>query len=164
LQATFPARRATKAVAAKQHQTSATRESVVRRATRPDLCPAGRIRLVSRCNHDYRTTPELLTALLRGDVDVGFDYYPGLHRAFMTTIDIHPHVISTDTGAATFFCKLVDAFGAKRVAWGSNFPATKGPLVEILGKARTTLQCLDADDHEWIFGRTAQTLYPILNG
>jgi len=25
----------------------------------------------------YRTTPELLTALLRGDVDVGFDYYPG---------------------------------------------------------------------------------------
>lgn len=35
---------------------------------------------------------------------------------------------------------------------------------EILGKARTTLQCLDADDHECIFDKTAQTLYPILNG
>jgi tripartite-type tricarboxylate transporter receptor subunit TctC len=26
----------------------------------------------------YRTTPDLVTALLRGDVDVGFDYYAGL--------------------------------------------------------------------------------------
>src|SRR6202020_3439958 len=25
----------------------------------------------------YRTTPELVTALLRGDVDLGFDYYAG---------------------------------------------------------------------------------------
>jgi tripartite-type tricarboxylate transporter receptor subunit TctC len=29
----------------------------------------------------YRTTPELLTALLRGDVDVGFDYYAGFDAA-----------------------------------------------------------------------------------
>jgi tripartite-type tricarboxylate transporter receptor subunit TctC len=29
----------------------------------------------------YRTTPELLTALLRADVDVGFDYYPGFDAA-----------------------------------------------------------------------------------
>jgi len=29
----------------------------------------------------YRTTPDLVTALLRGDVDVGFDYYAGLNAA-----------------------------------------------------------------------------------
>ncbi len=27
----------------------------------------------------FRTTPDLVTALLRGDVDVGFDYLAGLH-------------------------------------------------------------------------------------
>jgi L-fuconolactonase len=50
------------------------------------------------------------------------------------------------------------------MAWGSNFPATEGPLAEILWKARTALHCVDADDREWIFAKTAQTLYPILNG
>ena len=29
----------------------------------------------------FRTTPDLVTALLRGDVDVGFDYLAGLPRA-----------------------------------------------------------------------------------
>jgi tripartite-type tricarboxylate transporter receptor subunit TctC len=29
----------------------------------------------------YRTTPDLVTALMRGDVDVGFDYYAGLNAA-----------------------------------------------------------------------------------
>jgi tripartite-type tricarboxylate transporter receptor subunit TctC len=31
----------------------------------------------------YRTTPELVTALIRGDVDVGFDYYAGLKSALL---------------------------------------------------------------------------------
>jgi tripartite-type tricarboxylate transporter receptor subunit TctC len=29
----------------------------------------------------YRTTPDLVTALLRGEVDLGFDYYPGFESA-----------------------------------------------------------------------------------
>src|SRR4029077_470978 len=29
----------------------------------------------------YRTTPELVTGLLRGDVQVGFDYYAGFNAA-----------------------------------------------------------------------------------
>ena len=40
----------------------------------------------------YRTTPDLVTALLRGDVDVGFDYYAG----FGTTIGPDKlHIIAT---------------------------------------------------------------------
>jgi len=63
----------------------------------------------------------------------------------------------------SFFRKLVDSFGAERIAWGSNFPATNGSLMEILWKARAALVSLDPDDRAWIFGKTAQTLYPILN-
>lgn len=62
----------------------------------------------------------------------------------------------------TFFPRLVEVFGSHRIAWGSNFPATAGPLSAILGKAKEGLQCLSAEDQEWIFGKTAQTLYPRL--
>ncbi len=60
----------------------------------------------------------------------------------------------------TFFPKLVDAFGAKRLAWGSNFPNTPGTLAEILATAKDRLKSLSAEDQSWIFGRTALTLYP----
>ena len=36
----------------------------------------------------------------------------------------------------SFFGKLVETFGASRIAFGSNFPATAGTLAEILGKAQ----------------------------
>jgi predicted TIM-barrel fold metal-dependent hydrolase len=62
----------------------------------------------------------------------------------------------------TFFGALISAFGASRIAWGSNFPATEGTLAEILGKARQALRFASAADREWIFGGTALTLYPSL--
>ncbi len=64
--------------------------------------------------------------------------------------------------AETFFPKLVKAFGASRVAWGSNFPATAGALKDNLANARATLACLSGDDRAWIFAKTAQKLYPAL--
>jgi L-fuconolactonase len=70
-----------------------------------------------------------------------------------------------DWGKATpesFFAKLVSEFGARRIAWGSNFPATAGPLKDNLAQARKTLTSVSAADQEWIFGKTAQTLYPKL--
>lgn len=62
----------------------------------------------------------------------------------------------------TFFPRLVEVFGSHRIAWGSNFPASAGHLTELLGDAKQALQCLSAGDREWIFGKTAQTLYPAL--
>ena len=35
-------------------------------------------------------------------------------------------------------------------------------LAEILATARAGLACLGAEDQAWIFGKTAQTLYPAL--
>jgi len=62
----------------------------------------------------------------------------------------------------TFFPRLMEVFGSRRVAWGSNFPASEGPLSRLLADARDALRCLPAEDQEWIFGRTAETLYPSL--
>ena len=64
----------------------------------------------------------------------------------------------------TFFGKLVSVFGASRIAWGSNFPASERSLPELLALAQGALHFLPEADREWIFSRTAQTLYPALAG
>jgi predicted TIM-barrel fold metal-dependent hydrolase len=65
--------------------------------------------------------------------------------------------------AETFFPRLVETFGAQRMAWGSNFPASPGTLKEILAMAREGLACLTDEDRAWIFGKTAQKLYRTLS-
>ncbi|WP_321818147.1 MULTISPECIES: amidohydrolase family protein [unclassified Paraburkholderia] len=62
--------------------------------------------------------------------------------------------------AETFFPRVVEAFGAQRMAWGSNFPTSPGALKDILADAQSGLACLDEEARRWIFGKTAQTLYP----
>jgi L-fuconolactonase len=62
----------------------------------------------------------------------------------------------------TLFPRLVEVFGSERMAWGSNFPATEGPLAANLETAKERLRSLSDRDREWIFGNTAQTLYPYL--
>ena len=62
----------------------------------------------------------------------------------------------------TFFGRLVSEFGASRIAWGSNFPASERSLPELIALAEDTLGFLPEPDREWIFSRTAQTLYPAL--
>ena len=64
--------------------------------------------------------------------------------------------------AETFFPRVVEAFGAKRMAWGSNYPTSTGTLPEILAKAQAGLASLSEEDRQWIFGKTAQQLYPAL--
>jgi predicted TIM-barrel fold metal-dependent hydrolase len=64
--------------------------------------------------------------------------------------------------AASFFPRVVEAFGARRMAWGSNFPSSTGTLGQILEGAEAGLACLGEEDRAWIFGKTAQELYPAL--
>jgi predicted TIM-barrel fold metal-dependent hydrolase len=81
----------------------------------------------------------------------------------LTPVNVEPK----DWGKATpetFFGAVIAAFGASRIAWGSNFPATAGPLSATLRKAQTALAFANAGDREWIFGKTAQALYPRLAG
>jgi L-fuconolactonase len=75
------------------------------------------------------------------------------------------NVVQVREGKATpesFFKKLVSEFGASRIAWGSNFPASPGSLSQLLGAAREALAAVASSDQEWIFARTAQTIYPAL--
>jgi len=62
----------------------------------------------------------------------------------------------------TFFARLVEDFGSHRIAWGSNYPASDGTLGELLALAKGSLAFLPRQDQEWIFAKTAQTLYPAL--
>jgi predicted TIM-barrel fold metal-dependent hydrolase len=64
--------------------------------------------------------------------------------------------------AASFFRRVVDEFGAQRIFWGSNFPAAEGTLAELLALARENFATLSADEQEWIFSKTALSLYPAL--
>ncbi len=62
----------------------------------------------------------------------------------------------------TFFKKLVAEFGASRIAWGSNYPSSEGTLPALLAVARNSVKSLPQADQEWIFAKTAQSLYPAL--
>lgn len=64
--------------------------------------------------------------------------------------------------AETFLPKLVQEFTSKRIAWGSNFPASKGHLTDHIAYARSQLACLSQADQDWVLGKTAQVLYPAL--
>jgi predicted TIM-barrel fold metal-dependent hydrolase len=65
---------------------------------------------------------------------------------------------------ATFFPLLVSRFGASRIGWGSNYPASEGTLAELLKVSQTALSVLSVEDRDWIFAGTALTLYPVLAG
>jgi predicted TIM-barrel fold metal-dependent hydrolase len=65
---------------------------------------------------------------------------------------------------ATFFPLLVSKFGAPRIAWGSNYPASEGTLPELLRLSQAALSVLSVQDRDWIFSRTALILYPALAG
>jgi predicted TIM-barrel fold metal-dependent hydrolase len=62
----------------------------------------------------------------------------------------------------TLFPRLVETFGAHHLVWGSNFPTSPGGLETILMAARGCLTTLSEEAQAWIFGRTAQRLYPAL--
>ena len=73
--------------------------------------------------------------------------------------------VGATKGKATpesFFGRVVSEFGASRLAWGSNFPASERSLPELVALAQQTLAFLPDTDREWIFSRTAQTIYPAL--
>jgi len=60
----------------------------------------------------------------------------------------------------SFFGRVVKEFGASRIAWGSNYPASQGTLAGLLAEARQALASLPDAQRDWIFYRTAQTLHP----
>lgn len=61
------------------------------------------------------------------------------------------------------FCHAaVEAFGSRRIAWGSNFPAASGTLAHLLDLAVDATRELREEDRAAIFSDTARRLYPSL--
>jgi predicted TIM-barrel fold metal-dependent hydrolase len=63
---------------------------------------------------------------------------------------------------AAYFTKLVSVFGADRLAWGSNQPASAGTMTELVDMAKSGLAALKPADRAMIFSGTAKRLYPAL--
>jgi predicted TIM-barrel fold metal-dependent hydrolase len=71
-------------------------------------------------------------------------------------------VLKGKATADTLVPKLVGVFGANRIAWGSNYPASPGTMSDIVAASRTVMRALSDADRGWIFAKTAQRLYPVL--
>ena len=79
----------------------------------------------------------------------------------ITPINVTPKTWGKGT-PETFFGKVIDAFGAERIGWGSNFPNSIGTMKEILTAAQKAFSFAKSGDQDWIFGTTALSLYPKL--
>ena len=88
----------------------------------------------------------------------GLARYPNLYLKLTTH-----NARDARQGRATphsFLSRVIDAFGVMRIAWGSNYPASEGPLPVLFAEARAALAERTPAEREWIFSRTAQSLYP----
>ena len=79
----------------------------------------------------------------------------------ITPINVTPKTWGKGT-PETFFGKMIDTFGAERIAWGSNFPNSIGTMKEILTAAQKAFSFAKSSDQDWVFGKTALSLYPKL--
>jgi len=62
-----------------------------------------------------------------------------------------------------FYGLLVERFGAKRLMWGTNYPAHRdayGSLKERMELGMQDLSFLDAQERRFVFGETALSLWP----
>ena len=87
--------------------------------------------------------------------------YPNLNFKF-TTHTVRESKEGKSTQAA-FSKAVVSAFGANRIAWGSNFPASAGGLTKHLHEALEATASLTLEEQRWIYSGTAHALYPDLN-
>jgi len=119
----------------------------------------------------FPQVPIILDHLGRPDVTDGPPYARAQSLFDLAPLDnIHlkltPRIMGDSVkGAATpdtLFPRLVEVFGAGRLAWGSNYPTSPGTLDDIRRTAEERLSCLSDEDRLWIFAKTAQKLYPAL--
>ena len=61
------------------------------------------------------------------------------------------------------FRRVFEAFTPQRIMWGSNFPSSRdGGYVGQVKLGQTALPWLPAEDREWIMGKSAHKLWPML--
>ena len=113
----------------------------------------------------------IIDHMLKPDITTGAPYPKA---QFLFDLARHPNVYLKLTSrnvvdaqvapatAETFFGAAVKSFGAERIAWGSNFPASEGSLKDLVAEFKKTIAFLSANEQHWIMAGTAQKLYPSL--
>jgi L-fuconolactonase len=80
--------------------------------------------------------------------------HPNLYLKFTT------HNVRDAARPQVFMKQVVEAFGAQRIAWGSNYPASHGSLASLVADARQALAERSVAEQQAIFAGTAKRLYP----
>jgi len=92
-----------------------------------------------------------------------FARYPNLTIKFSTNVLMYCRDAGHDPG--DFLERLVDAYGANRVMWSSNYPALHEPEWPLTGMtefARQAVSRFSEDDQRWMLGGTAARIWPEL--
>jgi L-fuconolactonase len=87
-------------------------------------------------------------------------------RVKFSTYNLHD-AAQGDSTVRQFFERLISTFGADRVIWGSNFPASWGddasdPYKDLVDLGRDGLSFLDKSDFQLVMGGNARRIYPAL--
>ncbi|MDX3906491.1 MAG: amidohydrolase family protein [Pigmentiphaga sp.] len=119
----------------------------------------------------FPQTIAVIDHLMKPDITSG-PPYPGAQFLFdLARFDnVYLKLSSRNTEAAyagqatpeSFLGRVVQEFGAERIAWGSNFPAAEDSLTDIVKALEEYIAFLPAKDQHWIMAGTAQKLYPRL--
>ncbi|MBV8135598.1 MAG: amidohydrolase [Deltaproteobacteria bacterium] len=113
---------------------------------------------------DHLGLPRLDDGPLFSNEQALFDLarFPNFYGKF-SSWTIAAAVKSGAPAVVDFFRRLADTFGAQRLMWGTNFPASNDRTYQgFVGYAREQLSFLSSDEQRWIFGETALTLWPML--
>lgn len=85
------------------------------------------------------------------------------HNIYLKVTIRNIRMIAEGGGAfEPYFRKVVDVFGADRIAWGSNFPTSDVSLKTITDESKAAFAFLTQEERDHIFYRTAERLYPTL--
>jgi predicted TIM-barrel fold metal-dependent hydrolase len=112
---------------------------------------------------DHMAYPDIETSPADAGAEVAaLAAHPGLHLK-LTHRNLEP-LQRAGAEAAAFLDPVLAAFGAHRIAWGSNLPAAEQSLPGLAALAREVLAGLPESQLRDIFAGTARRLYPDLAG
>ena len=121
--------------------------------------------------HRFPKTKIILDHFSRPDISDGAPFNKAVGLWSLPAFDnVHlkftPRITDKVTEAGIeprlFYDKLLGHYGSDRIAWGSNFPANEGTMMQNLNAAKEQIGYLPEADQVNIFSGTAAALYPAL--
>ncbi|WP_405771804.1 amidohydrolase [Streptomyces sp. NBC_00080] len=108
---------------------------------------------------DHIGYPDIAASPARAGAEVAeLGVHPGLHLK-LTHRNLE-RLRDAGDRAGDFLGPVIEAFGARRISWGSNLPAAEQSLPELRALAEDVLAGLPEQDRQEIFAGTARRLYP----